>query len=237
MKKQLSWWLLGSACALCLGVVAWMNSTTERAIVTAGTPLQDVAYSASEDDPVQTPTPTNPRKKTVNPEDKNNSSGKGETEYNKLNAEEAWVILRKGTERAFTGEYTDLKDPGTFICRRCNAALYRSEDKFESHCGWPSFDDEIKGAVKRRRESDGTGRTEIVCANCGGHLGHVFLQEGFTAKNTRHCVNSISMRFVPKGKPLPEVIKPKDAKRDKGSSSEKDAVPTEKAPESKGEPK
>ncbi len=151
-----------------------------------------------------------------------------EITYNRLNPQEAWVILQKGTERAFTGEYTDLKDPGTYVCRRCNAPLYNSDDKFESHCGWPSFDDEIKGAVKRRRESDGTGRIEIVCANCGGHLGHVFEGERYTAKNTRHCVNSVSMRFFPKGKELPEVIK-KDAKRDKAAK--------EDAPEAAADPK
>ena len=126
--------------------------------------------------------------------------------FNPLSAEESRVILGKGTERAFTGEYTDLKDPGTYVCRRCNAPLYRSEDKFASDCGWPSFDDEIEGAVKKVADPDGY-RTEIICHNCGGHLGHVFTGEGFTAKNTRHCVNSVSMKFYPKGKDLPAVIK------------------------------
>ncbi len=118
-------------------------------------------------------------------------------QYNKLTPEEEKVIIHKGTERPFIGEYTNTKDTGIYTCKRCDAVLFRSEDKFNSHCGWPSFDDEVKDAVKKIPDADGQ-RTEIVCANCGAHLGHVFKYEGFTKKNTRHCVNSISLKFIPK---------------------------------------
>lgn len=119
-----------------------------------------------------------------------------EQHWRELTPEEKRVIVDKGTEPPFTGEYTDLFAAGVYTCRRCGAMLYRSDSKFRAHCGWPAFDDEIRSAVRRARDADGQ-RTEIMCANCGAHLGHVFEGEGFTATSTRHCVNSVSLHFVP----------------------------------------
>lgn len=138
-----------------------------------------------------------------------NSSQKTMTQYNKLTAEEARVIIDKGTERpdgfGYKGEYTKSDAEGLYVCRQCNAPLYTSEHKFQSHCGWPAFDNEIEGGVRRKVDADGS-RTEILCQNCDGHLGHVFKGEGLTATNIRHCVNSVSMKFYAKGTEPPKKI-------------------------------
>jgi methionine-R-sulfoxide reductase len=128
--------------------------------------------------------------------------------YNKLTLQEERVLLYKATDPPYTGEMYTSKLEGIYLCKMCNNPLYTSEDKFDSHCGWPSFDQEIEGSVERIPDADGY-RTEIVCTNCKGHLGHVFLGEGFTQKNTRHCVNTSSLQFYSKDQldSLPEVIK------------------------------
>lgn len=127
--------------------------------------------------------------------------------YNDLTAEEKHIVEDKGTERPFSGEYDDFYPPeGTFICRKCNAPLFSAKSKFDAGCGWPSFDENYPDAVKRLPDADGV-RTEIDCANCGAHLGHVFEGEKLTSKNTRHCVNSLSIRFVPDSSTLPEIIR------------------------------
>ena len=117
----------------------------------------------------------------------------------KLTEAEKLVIEEKGTEVPFSGEYDQLFEKGAYVCRRCGARLYKSENKFDAHCGWPSFDQELRGAIKRIPDPDGV-RTEILCKKCGAHLGHVFVGERMTQKNARHCVNSLSIRFVPASK-------------------------------------
>lgn len=121
---------------------------------------------------------------------------KNKSDWNQLNAIEKHVIIDKGTEYPFSGEYNDFKEKGVFVCRRCEQPLYSSESKFDSGCGWPSFDAEVVGNVSKVSDADGR-RIEIVCSNCSGHLGHVFKGENLTPKNTRHCVNSLSILFVP----------------------------------------
>ena len=125
--------------------------------------------------------------------------------YNKLTPQEEDVIESKGTEAPFTGEYDDFFEDGVYICRRCNAPLFSAEAKFDAGCGWPSFDENYPDAVKRITDADGE-RVEIQCATCGAHLGHVFEGEKLTEKDTRHCVNSLSIKFIPKGKEMPKKL-------------------------------
>ena len=125
--------------------------------------------------------------------------------YNKLTPVEKKVLEEKATEPPFTGEYDDFFEDGTFICRRCNAPLFSSKNKFEAGCGWPAFDDSFQNAITRIPDPDGM-RTEIECTNCGGHLGHEFVGENLTRKNTRECVNSLSICFIPRDRELPEIL-------------------------------
>ena len=126
--------------------------------------------------------------------------------FNKLTPQEQHITVNKGTEAPFSGEYDNFYKDGTYICRRCNAPLFSSKSKFDAGCGWPAFDQNFPNAVLRTLDSDGT-RTEIQCTNCQGHLGHVFTGEHMTDKDTRHCVNSLSIRFIPKEQILPSVLK------------------------------
>lgn len=202
-------------------LLAFGAYTTSRAFEppksSEGKPASKEGVSAKEKEGIEDSKSESTKTKKSTPLSK---SKKMSDPFNKLTSEEASVILGKGTEAVNKG-YTNHKAQGTYICKRCNAPLYNSSDKFESHCGWPSFDAEIKGSVRREIDRDGS-RIEIMCENCGGHLGHVFHGEQYTAKNTRHCVNSISMKFIAKGKELPEVIKP-DSRDDSAASPAKRA--------------
>ena len=129
------------------------------------------------------------------------------TKLNNLTALEQHVLVDKGTERAFSGKYVKTTDDGTYACKVCDTPLYRSGDKFDSHCGWPSFDDAISGAIREQKDADGR-RTEIVCANCGAHMGHLFKGEGLTPKDIRHCVNSVSLNFQKKNATTSTLKKP-----------------------------
>jgi len=125
--------------------------------------------------------------------------------FNSLSSKEKRIIEQKGTEPSFMGEYDNFYQEGVFICRKCNAQLFSSKSKFDAGCGWPSFDENFPQAVRQVPDVDGM-RVEIQCTQCGGHLGHVFIGEGLTKNNTRHCVNSLSIRFIPEGQTIPSQL-------------------------------
>lgn len=160
-----------------------MNRT--KIILSAICLISFLAWSCQPKSPKQAP-----------PQNSNTTAAAESSGYNKLTPEQEEIIVHKGTERPYSGEYVKDMGEGIYVCTRCNEPLYTSRTKFDGHCGWPSFDEEIAGKVKRLPDPDGM-RTEIQCVKCSAHLGHVFLGEGFTAKNTRHCVNSISLKFIP----------------------------------------
>ena len=185
------------------------RSSSLEEVANAHAPVADAAVASAQPGAMSVHQPDMAAPETVLSSTPAMQESTNAASYNKLSREETLIIVNKGTEYAGSGELLGNKEEGTYICRQCNAALYTSDDKFESHCGWPSFDDNVEGRVKRVTDSDGR-RTEILCMNCDGHLGHVFKGEKMTEKNTRHCVNSVSMDFVADGEKLPAMIKVKD---------------------------